>query len=451
MAQAREKVLLEKNPIRIILTLSSRINRPPEINSGAYYLEFCPLKPTQERLVLLLLAAIQFTTNLDFLIVMPLGPQFQRVMHITPAQFNIMVAAYAIAAGISGVAAGFFLDRFDRKQALFWLFLGFALGTLLCALAPTYHLLVAARAIAGMFGGITGAVILAIVGDVIPEFRRGKAMGLVMSAFSVASIVGVPLGLVLASSFDWHMSFFAIAGISVPILAAVWSGVPPLRGHLEHALEEHPAARMMAVLLEPNHQMAFLFMAVLTCAGFTIFPTMATYMVFNVGLTEKQLPFIYLAGGSCTFFSMNWIGRWADRAGKRHVFTLMSLSAAVPILMLTNLPRVPVLAALGVSTLLMICMSGRFVPAMAMMTAAVESRYRGGFMSVNSSVQQFSCGLAAWISGVIIGQGPNLEITHYPAAGLVSLACVFGCIWLARFLRPAPGEVTAAPVLAESF
>jgi predicted MFS family arabinose efflux permease len=409
-----------------------------------------PLKPQNERLLLLLLAAIQFTTNLDFLIILPLGPQYMRVMHITPAQFNVIVAAYAIAAGISGVAAGFFLDRFDRKTALLGLFLGFAAGTFLCALAPSYRLLVAARAIAGTFGGVTGAVILAIVGDVIPDSRRGAAMGLVMSAFSVASIFGVPLGLVLASAFTWHVPFYAIAGICVPILLAVFQFVPALRSHLSHSREAHPAARMLAVLVEPSHQMAFLFMAVLTCAGFVIFPTLATYMVYNVGLTEKQLPLIYLTGGLCTLFSMNWVGRWADRAGKLRVFTHMSIYAAVPIIALTNLPRVPLVVALATSTLLMICMSGRFVPAMAMMTATVESRHRGGFMSVNSSVQQFSCGLAAWISGSIIGQGPNQEITHYAWAGLVSLTCVVAGIWLARFLRPAPGEVSPAPVLVET-
>jgi predicted MFS family arabinose efflux permease len=413
-------------------------------------LEFCALKPQNERWVLVLLAAIQFTVNLDFLIILPLGPQYMRVMHLSPGQFNLIVAAYAIAAGISGVAAGFFLDLFDRKSALLWLFLGFATGTLFCALAPTYGLLVASRALAGTFGGVTGAVILAIVGDVIPENRRGAAMGLVMSAFSVASIFGVPLGLVLASSFSWHVPFYAIAGTCAPILLAVFRCVPALRGHLEQAHEQHPAARMLAVLMEPNHQMAFLFMAVLTCAGFTIFPTLATYMVYNVGLTEKQLPFIYLTGGLCTLFSMNWVGRWADRAGKLRVFTLMSLAALVPVTLLTNLPRVPLLVALATSTLLMICMSGRFVPAMAMMTGTVESRYRGGFMSVNSSVQQFSCGLAAWISGGIIGLGPHQEITHYPLAGLVSLACVLACIWLARFLRPAPAEMSAAPVFVES-
>jgi predicted MFS family arabinose efflux permease len=408
------------------------------------------LKLQNERLLLLLLAAIQFTTNLDFLIILPLGPQYMRVMHITPAQFNTIVASYAVAAGISGIAAGFFLDRFDRKTALLWLFLGFGAGTFMCALAPTYHLLVVARALAGTFGGITGAVILAIVGDVIPEFRRGEAMGMVMSAFSVAAIFGVPLGLVLASDFNWHVPFYAIAAITVPILIAVARYAPPMRGHLEHARDEHPAARMLAVLAEPSHQMAFVFMGVLTCASFMIFPNLATYMVYNVGMTEKQLPFIYLAGGLCTFFSMNWIGRWADRTGKLRVFRLMSLGACVPIFALTNLPPVPLVLALTTSTLLMICMSGRFVPAMAMMTATVEARYRGGFMSVNSSVQQFAAGLAAWASGGIIGEGPHQELTHYPVAGLVAVVCVVSCIWLARFLRPAPGEVPAAPAYIET-
>src|SRR3954468_6493689 len=152
-------------------------------------------KSLDERLLLFVLAAIQFTAVVDFLIILPLGPQYMRVFVIAPAQFGVIVSSYAISAGISGIAACFFLDRFDRKRALLGLYLGFTLGTLFCALAPTYHLLVAARAVAGAFGGVVGALILAIVGDVVPENRRGAAMGMVMSSFSVAMICGVPVGL----------------------------------------------------------------------------------------------------------------------------------------------------------------------------------------------------------------------------------------------------------------
>jgi predicted MFS family arabinose efflux permease len=388
-----------------------------------------------ERLLLFVLAAIQFTTVLDFLIILPLGPQYLRVFSISPGQFGIIVSAYAIAAGVSGLLAGSWLDRLDRKRALLVLYFGFTLGTLFCALAQSYYVLVAARAMAGAFGGVAGALILAIIGDVIPEHRRGAAMGLVMSAFSVASICGVPLGLLLASHLNWHVPFFALAGLSALVLLAAARVMPQLRDHLVHRSDQHPAAQMLSVLRQPAHQVAFLFMAVLTFTGFLIFPHLANYMVANVGLTEKQLPLIYLCGGLCTLFSMNWIGRWADRAGKLRVFTLMSLSAMLPILLLTNLSRVPLAAAIATSTLLMICMSGRMVPAMAMMTASIETRFRGGFMSVNSSVQQFACGVAALVSGQIIGQTAEGRMTHFPAIGIMSVSCALTCIYLARFVK----------------
>jgi DHA1 family inner membrane transport protein len=189
--------------------------------------------------------------------------------------------------------------------------------------------------------------------------------------------------------------------------------------------------------------MAFLFMALLTFTGFVVFPNIANYMVFNVGLTQKQLPLIYLSGGLCTVFSMNWIGRWADRSGKLRVFVLMSLSATIPILAVTNLPRVPLLVALAASTLLMICMSGRMVPAMALMTASIEARYRGGFMSINSSVQQFAAGLAAYVSGSIMVRTPDGQLTHFPLVGAISVVCALTCIYLARFLK-GPEQATAA-------
>jgi predicted MFS family arabinose efflux permease len=239
------------------------------------------LNTRKERVLLLLLAAIQFTAVLDFLIVLPLGPEYMRVMSITAKQFGFMVSAYAISAGIFGAAGGFVLDLFDRKRALLFLFLGFTLGTLFCALARNYFLLVAGRIIAGGFGGLTGALILAIVGDVIPEARRGRAMGWIMSSFSMASVGGVPLGLWLARQFTWHAPFFALAGVGAVILAVMPSVMPSLRAHLAHGAE-HPVKRMIFVVSERNHQIAFCFMFVLTLAGAMVFPYIPTYMELNV-------------------------------------------------------------------------------------------------------------------------------------------------------------------------
>jgi len=276
-------------------------------------------------------------------------------------------------------------------------------------------------------------------------------MGMVMSAFSLAMICGVPCGLYLAQLSSWHAPFYGLAGLSVVILAVAAWLLPSMRGHLAHARESHPAARVWAVWMERDHQMAFLFMAVLTCAGMLVFPFIATYMELNVGLTDKQLPFIYLTGGTFTLASMNLIGRWADRVGKPRVFWIMSCCATVPVLIFTNLHRVSCVAAIAVTTLVMICMSGRSVPAMAMITASVKARYRGGFMSANSSVQQFSMGLATYVSGLIMGQTPQGELTHFPVIGLISIICIFVGIYSSRYLRPAAEDplVPAAPIMAE--
>ena len=402
-----------------------------------------------ERLLLFVLAAIQFTTILDFLIIMPLGPQYMRVFNISAGQFGLIVSSYAISAGISGVAAGFFLDRWDRRQAMLVLYGGFVIGTLLCALASTYPLLVGARVVAGAFGGVVGALILAVIGDAIPEHRRGAAMGLVMSSFSLASICGVPIGLFLASHLNWHVPFFVLAGLSLVIQIAAIKAMPSMRGHLLHSQDQHPGRRFLAVMLHREHQMAFIFMAVLTMTGFSIFPYISSYMVANVGLTERQLPLIYLCGGTFTFVTMNWIGRWADRSGKTKVFTIMSFLAAIPILSLTNLPEVPLALALAVTTVFMICMSGRMVPAMAMMTASVEGRYRGGFMSINSSVQQFSSGIASFAGGRVLGQTLEGRMTHFPILGLFSVGCMLLGVYFSRYLKKpdAPGKPGNAVVI----
>ena len=403
------------------------------------------LNARTERLLLCLLAAIQFTAILDFLIVLPLGPQYMRIMGISPAQFGFMVSAYAISAGVAGIVGGFFLDYFDRKLALLILYAGFAIGTLWCALATSFPLLVAGRIVAGAFGGLTGALILAIIGDVIPENRRGAAMGWIMSSFSLASVGGVPLGLYLAATFNWHAPFFALALGSALILVATAAVMPSLRAHLLSGVDERPVARMLATLAEKNHQMALLFMFVLTFAGALIFPYIPTYMEVNVGLTDGQLSWIYLAGGACTLVTLNWIGRWADRAGKFRVYALVSMAATVPILTLTNLPRWPVAAAVGLTTLFMICMSGRAVPAMAMITATVRPRYRGGFMSANSSVQQFAAGIATFLSGMILGQTPRGELAHFPTVGLISAPCCVAGIFLARYLKPVEAPTGLGP------
>ena len=392
--------------------------------------------------LLAVLAVVQFTTMLDFLIMMPLGPQYMRVFDINPAQFGTIVSAYAICAGIAGLISGTFLDRFDRRHSLLVLYTGFGLATLACALAPGYMSLTAARGLAGAFGGVSNAVILAIIGDVIPEQRRGRAMGMVMSSFSVASVLGVPIGLYLANTFSWHAPFFMLAAVSAVVLAAQWFLVPHIsaRSSETHAA---PIAHLIQIISGPGHLRAFAFIGIVVLTGFLVIPYISPYMVLNVGLLETELPYIYLAGGLCTIFSMNIIGRLADRFGKRLLFTIMAICAAASTLLLTNLPRVGTPLAITATTLFMICMSGRFVPAMAIMTSAVEQRLRGGFMSVCSAVQHISSGLGSSIGGLILVETNTGRLHGYNTIGYLSAALAIFSLVLCYKLAPPASEPAA--------
>ncbi len=401
-----------------------------------------------EWLVLLALAAIQFTHIVDFMIVMPLEPDLKESLRINPQQFSFIVAAYAFSASLAGLCAARFMDRFDRKTALLWLYAGFTIGTLFCALAQDYVLLLAARAVAGAFGGVVAASILTVIGDAFPDAHRGRATGVVMSAFSVASIAGVPAGLYLANHFGWRTPFAVIAGLGAGVLLLVRFALPPMRGHL---VRGHPLANSTSwkMLLHPNHLRAYSLMTALVLSTFLIVPFLASYLVANVGVSKHQLPYVYLCGGLATLLTMTWFGRLADRFGKLPVFRVLALLTMIPMVLLTNLPPVPLLMALVVSTLFMITTSGRMVPAVALITASAAPRHRGSFLSVNGAVQQMAMGLASVLSGFIIGETAEGSLTGFPLAGLWAMVAILMSVWLAGRLRPAEGGEEATLTLDE--
>ena len=409
-----------------------------------------PSPRINERLLLFTLAAVQFTHIMDFMIMMPLGSSLMRVFAINPEQFSRLVAAYGLAAAVSGFAGGFVLDRFDRKHALLILYSGFAVSTLACALAQSYMALFLARLTAGAFGGVSSSVIVAMVGDVIPPARRGRAMGVVMSAFPIASVLGVPFGLLLAGRFEWHAPFFLLTALSAIVLITASRTLPNLRS--EHP-PAHPWKQMTAILTHPIHQRGFLLSGALVFAGAAVIPFLAPSMVANVGIPEGHLWMVYAAGGACTFITTPLIGRLADKYDKLHVLGLISIVASVVVLVLTNLPPAPISVAMGITALFMITMSGRFSPAMAMISNAVENRYRGGFMSVNSAVQQAASGLANLTAGLLVTTNATGHLVGYARVGFVSFGCFGLTCFLAARLRAAaphaarPGHLSVAPAV----
>jgi predicted MFS family arabinose efflux permease len=393
------------------------------------------LSPKRELWLLLTLAGIQFTHILDFMIMMPLGPQFTKIFSITDAQFGMLVSAYTLAAGVSGLLAATYLDKFDRKKLLLALYVLFGLATLACGLAPTYNALMVARVLAGIFGGVLSALSQTIIADVVPFERRGRAMGIVMTSFSVSTVAGVPLGLFLAAHFSWHAPFFGIAALVGLLAAGAYVTLPPLVDHLKVADKPSAWSAIKQVLADPNHLKAFAFSGLLMFAGFTVIPFITIYLQTNVGWQTEQVPYVYLCGGLVTLVTARMIGVLTDRKGKVFMFSLMAVLVIFPMVATTLTEGLPMWAVLLVSTAFFACMSGRMIPGMAIITSAANPQLRGTFMALNSAVQSASMGIAAFIGGLIISRDAQNLVQNYWVAALVGASASLSAILLARRLK----------------
>jgi predicted MFS family arabinose efflux permease len=400
--------------------------------------EFSPeATARRERVILFCLAAVHFTSIVDFMVVMPLGPQLEKTLGLGPAEFGMIVAAYTYAAGLAGLGATMVLDRFSRRAAFLSIFAGFIVGTFACGLANSYASLLIARFLTGSFGGILGGIAMAIIGDVFPENRRGTATGLLMSAFAIASVAGVPLGLTLGLHYGWQAPFLALAALCLPIFVMAFRALPRLDEHLSHPSTESGLDRFKIMFSHPNHIRAFILMIALTFGAFAVFPYMSPYLVFNVGLKESELPFVYIAGGAMSLFGSPLIGRLSDRYGKLRVFRYVVPVNALLFFTMTILPPIPVLAAVVLAGLLMVSNVGRMVPAMALITSSVEPRMRGGFMGANAAVQHIAAGLGTSAAAMILAQPPEQPIQHYPVVGAIAAVTSLSTMLLAGRLRTA--------------
>jgi DHA1 family inner membrane transport protein len=377
----------------------------------------------RERWWVVILAAIQVAHILDFVIMMPLGPTFMRVFKITPVEFSTLVSAYTFSAGIVGFFGALYADHFDRKKFLLFNFTGFIVGTFMCAIAPGFAALLIARIIAGAFGGILNATVLSLVSDLIPFERRGNAMGAVMSAFSISSILGVPTGLWIANVFDWHAAFYFICIVAAVFWVLSLVMLPSVRVRSVPKSFRENLRNFRGIVFQRDYLLSFTLTSVLGFGIFGVIPFISPYMVRNVGLTEAQLPLIYLIGGLCTIVSARVIGKLCDRVGSYRVFRTVAVVSVLPIFALTHLPAgVPVWVALAVTTVFTMTGSGRFIPAMTIVSAVVKPTERGTFMSLENAARQLSSGAASQVAGFIIGSTAAGALTNYGVVGLIAIA-----------------------------
>lgn len=393
----------------------------------------------KERLVIFLLASINFTHILDFMIMMPLGNYLMPEFGISPGQFSILLASYPISSFVAGIIMFFFADRFERKKLLLFTYIGFITGTAACGFAQSYDWLLVSRIVAGLFGGIIGGQVLAIIGDLFTYERRGAAMGAVMSAFAIASSVGVTFSLYLVDIFkdNWHLPFLLVAGIAVIILPLSVAHLPVLNRHLlltNSSIKENRWNQFFAVFRSRNTGLALVFSGLMMMGHFLIIPFINPYMEFNMGFSKGLTPVVFLVGGIASLIAAIYLGRLSDKVGKLPVFSYCVLLSFIFVVLLTNLPSLPFTVVLGFFAVWFALATGRAVTSQTMVTTVTTEAQRGSFMSLNSSIQHLGTGIAALIAGYIVTKEESGRLLRYEWVGYLSVMVLLTGFFLGRYL-----------------
>lgn len=384
-----------------------------------------------QKFVIVLLALLQFTIILDFMILSPLGDILMKTLNMSTIQFGSVVSAYAISAGISGILAAGFADKFDRKKLLLFFYTGFIAGTIFCGLADSYETLFLARIVTGVFGGVIGAIAMAIITDVFSLNQRGRVMGFVQMAFAGSQILGIPIGLLIANQWGWQATFFMVVGLAVVIGLAVVFKLQPLTEHLKLQSDKNALDHLWHTIRKKNYRIGFLATAMLSMGGFMLMPFTTAFIVNNVGISQHQLPLIFLFTGLSTIIIMPLIGRLSDGMDKFRLFAVGTLIAAVMVVVYTNLIPVPLWVVIVINMILFMGIMSRMVPATALNSAIPEMYDRGAYMSINSSLQQMSGGLAAIFAGFVVVQPTKTSpIQNFDLLGYLMVAIFIWCLYL---------------------
>jgi predicted MFS family arabinose efflux permease len=377
-----------------------------------------------------LLAITQFTVVLDFMVMSPLGDILMKSLEITPKQFGIAVSSYAFSAGISGLLAAGFADKFDRKKLLVFFYLGFIVGTFLCGIAPSYETLVAARIFTGIFGGVMGSISMAIITDIFELNQRGRVMGVVQMGFAASQVLGIPIGLYFANLWGWHAPFMMIVVLAVVIILVLIIKLKPVTAHLSEKNERNVWAHFRHVLLLKNYRIAFLSTALLSIGGYLMMPFGSAFAVNNLGVLQTELPLIFMLTGVSSLIFMPLVGKLSDRYDKFKIFAIGSVWAVIFTLIYTNLSVTPLYAIITLNILLFMGISSRMIPSATLTSAIPNLQDRGAFMSINSSLQQIAGGVATMLAGLIIVQkDKNSPLENYPVLGIIGSVFILMTVW----------------------
>jgi predicted MFS family arabinose efflux permease len=397
-----------------------------------------------QKLIVGMLAFLQFAVILDFMLMSPLGALIMPALSVTPAQFGTVVSAYAFAAGISGLLTAGFADRFDRKTLLLFFYTGFVLGTLWCGLAQSFESLLLARIVTGLFGGVIGSVVLAIATDLFPPQMRGRVMGFIQTAFAASQILGIPIGIYLSNRWNWHVPFLALVAFGVVggLLIALY--MKPVADHLKIPQKHGAFDHLRRTVTEPRYLLSFVSVLFLATGGFMLMPFSSAFTVNNLGISIHDLPIIYLVTGVATIFVGPLVGKAADAFGALRVFFAGTALTIVMVLIFTNLGVSTLFIVTAINVVLFIGIFSRMIPFQALMSQVPAQTQRGSFNAINASISQLAGGVASLVAGHIVTQGADGTIHHYDVAGYVVVATsLLACVLLWRIQRGVAAETAA--------
>src|SRR5579871_1872055 len=384
-------------------------------------------------LVIVMLALTQFTVILDFMVMSPLGDMLMKSMNLKTSQFGFAVSSYAFSAGISGLLTAGFADRFDRKKLLLFFYIGFIVGTFFCSIATTYPMLIAARIITGLFGGVIGSISMAIVADLFPIEKRGRVMGFMQMSFGASQVLGIPIGLYIANSWGWQSPFLMIVILASIVWLIVLIKLKPVTAHLKVQTDKSALTHLLHTISKRNYRIGFLATAMLSLGGFMMMPWGSAFAINNLKITQHQLPMLFMVSGVSSLVIMPLIGRLSDKIDKFKVFAIASLWMMVMVLIYTNMTAVPIGYVMMMNVFFMIGIMSRMVPSSALVSALPKLQDRGAFMSISSSLQQISGGIAVY------QKDKFSPLEHYNTLGLVivglSIICIFMVYRVSRMIK----------------
>lgn len=406
-----------------------------------------------QKFVIFILAITQFTVILDFMVMSPMGDILMKSLNMAPSQFGIAVSAYAFSAGISGLLTAGFADKFDRKKLLLFFYIGFIGGTILCGIVNSYEMLVAARIITGLFGGVIGSISMAIVADLFAIQQRGRVMGFLQMGFGASQVLGIPIGLYLANKWHWHTPFLWIGVMAAIVVVLIIFRLKPVNEHLKIKQDKNPFVHLLHTVQKKDYRIGFTATALLSIGGFMMMPFGTAFAVNNLTVTHEQLPLIYMIAGIATLFIMPMVGKLSDTVDKMKIFAISCIWMIGVVLIYTNLGATPLWLVIVFNVLMMIGIMGRMVPSTALVTAVPDMQDRGAFMSINSSLQQIAGGIAAAIAGMIVVQETSHSpLEHYDTLGyIVSAITLISIVLMARVNTLVKSKLAKQPPLHTEF